>query len=345
MQNPLSQVEDKTQQEPLISVIVPIYKVEAYLDRCVQSIVNQTYQNLEIILVDDGSPDKCPEICDEWAIRDARIRTVHKKNGGLSDARNTGIDLAKGEWIAFVDSDDYIMPDMYKRLLSEVIENQADIATCSFFYDYQSYQESLVPFLKQDHAILSAKDMMLICFKPHPVEFTVAWNKLYHKKLFDDKNQIRYPKEQLHEDEFTTYKLLCAANRVVWLHDDFYAYVQRQGSITSHYGLKNLETIFEFTQGYLPWAKEHAPQYRKLIEYAVFNNYVVMLRFCSLNSLIPVAGELINKWNYYLNKTVHKYLTNPYASPKDKLRYILAILHLYLPVWRAGQVVRRYLKS
>ena len=123
---------EQGEHEPLICVIVPIYKVEAYLDRCICSIVEQTYQNLEILLIDDGSPDRCPELCDAWAQRDPRIRVIHKKNGGLSDARNAGIEVAKGEWLSFVDSDDYIMPQMYQRLLSVCLENQADIAVSSF---------------------------------------------------------------------------------------------------------------------------------------------------------------------------------------------------------------------
>ena len=102
--------------EPLISVIVPVYKVEQYLDECVQSIINQTYKNLEIILVDDGSPDRCPEMCDEYARQDSRIKVIHKPNGGLSSARNAGIDIARGEYIGFVDSDDYIAHDMYEKL-------------------------------------------------------------------------------------------------------------------------------------------------------------------------------------------------------------------------------------
>ena len=101
--------------EELISVIVPVYKVEKYLDRCVESIVGQTYENLEIILVDDGSPDSCGDMCDAWAQRDSRVKVVHKKNGGLSDARNAGVEASTGAWIGFSDSDDYIAPDMYER--------------------------------------------------------------------------------------------------------------------------------------------------------------------------------------------------------------------------------------
>ena len=114
----------------LISVIVPVYRTEAYLDRCIESIVDQTYTNLEIILVDDGSPDRCPQMCDEWARRDTRIRVIHKKNGGLSDARNAGMAAATGEYIGFVDSDDWIKPDMFRLLYEKMEQMQSDIAAC-----------------------------------------------------------------------------------------------------------------------------------------------------------------------------------------------------------------------
>ena len=117
---------------PLISVIVPVYKAEKYLDKCVQSIVNQTYKNLEIILVDDGSPDNCPEMCDEWAKKDSRIKVIHKENGGVSSARNAGLDNSFGDYIGFVDSDDFIENDFYECLYDNLVENGADISFCTF---------------------------------------------------------------------------------------------------------------------------------------------------------------------------------------------------------------------
>ena len=117
-------------ENPKISVIVPVYKVEAYLDKCVRSIMDQTYRNLEIILVDDGSPDDCPAMCDAWAEKDSRIRVIHKENGGLSDARNAGMAVATGEYIGFIDSDDYIAPDMYRLLLERMTADGSDIAAC-----------------------------------------------------------------------------------------------------------------------------------------------------------------------------------------------------------------------
>ena len=128
---------------PLISVIVPIYNVEKYLDRCVDSIINQTYKNLEIILVDDGSPDNCPQMCDDYAKKDSRIKVVHKENGGLSDARNVGMEVATGEYVSFIDSDDYISLDFYETLLETIVDNDSDIVECGVvkFYEDNSFDK------------------------------------------------------------------------------------------------------------------------------------------------------------------------------------------------------------
>ena len=122
----------------VISVIVPVYKVEQYLPQCIESIINQTYRNLEIILIDDGSPDNCGKICEEYAQKDKRIKVFHKKNGGLSDARNYGIARASGEYLAFVDSDDWIEPDMYEVLVNWIEDHQTDIVSCGFFLSFRN---------------------------------------------------------------------------------------------------------------------------------------------------------------------------------------------------------------
>ena len=131
-------------QQPLLSVIVPIYNVENYLDRCVESIVNQTYKNLEIILVDDGSPDNCPRMCDKWAEKDSRIKVVHKENGGLSDARNAGIPLTKGEIISFIDSDDWIEPAAYESLYNQAYRETVECVMFSYHRDFASHSEDCI---------------------------------------------------------------------------------------------------------------------------------------------------------------------------------------------------------
>ena len=217
----------------LISIIVPIYGVEDYLRRCVDSLVGQTYSNLEILLVDDGSPDNCGKICDEYANIDSRIKVIHKPNGGLSDARNAGIDVAKGEYFLFVDSDDYINSNMVSVLYESIIKNSADVAVCRYksvmddeAIDINAVEDYSDSFVLTDDEFLSNP----IYNGEKRTEFIVAWNKLYARKLFEN---VRYPKGKVHEDEFTTYKLLYASKKTVYVPHVLYYYVQRGDSIMS----------------------------------------------------------------------------------------------------------------
>ena len=197
-----------------ISVIVPIYKVEKYIHRCIDSIINQTYKNLEIILVDDGSPDSCPRICDEYAKKDKRIKVIHKENGGLSDARNKGVDIATGDYIAFVDSDDYIHPNMYEVLIYELEKNNSDIALCKYKIVYE--KSKIKTEIDGKFEVYSLNNLQALdsMYGKDGVDFIVAWNKLYKKDLF---NKIRYPVGKIHEDEYTTYKLLFASKNVIYI--------------------------------------------------------------------------------------------------------------------------------
>ncbi len=212
--------------EAKITVVVPIYNVEKYLLRCVDSITNQTHKNLEIILVDDGSPDNCGKICDELALKDSRIIVIHKPNGGLSDARNAGINIATGDYIGFVDSDDFIHPDMFKDLCERLEKNQADIAQCSF--QRVTDDEYKSPGDATNEKILTNIDTLKLLFTPYRVDFVVAWDKLYRKDLF---KSIRYPKSKIHEDEFTSYKLFYEAKKIVAIEKKYYYYYQSPNSI------------------------------------------------------------------------------------------------------------------
>ncbi|MBV5315067.1 MAG: glycosyltransferase [Prolixibacteraceae bacterium] len=221
----------------LISVIVPIYKVEPYLKRCVDSILSQTYQNLEIILVDDGSPDNCGQICDDLAKTDSRIKVIHKPNGGLSDARNAGLEIAKGELIGFVDSDDFIHPDMYKDLLDQIKKNNADIAQCSFIR--VTGDEKIPSNEPENLRIVSNLEALEYIYTPYCVDFIVAWNKLYKKELFKD---LRFPKSKIHEDEFTTYKLFYRSKKIALIDRKYYYYFQSPNSIIrSSFSVKKLD--------------------------------------------------------------------------------------------------------
>jgi glycosyltransferase involved in cell wall biosynthesis len=212
---------------PVISVVVPVYKVEKYLRRCVDSIIGQTWQALEIILVDDGSPDNSGSICDEYALSDPRVKVIHKQNGGLSDARNTGIEIATGAYIGFVDSDDFIHAHMFESLYEKLIKSGADISQCSF--RTVTGDETVDPGEKKDGKKITPTDALNIMYTPFGVDYVVAWNKLYKKSLF---NEIRFPKSRIHEDEATTWKLLYASSAIIVSEEKYYYYFQSPGSIT-----------------------------------------------------------------------------------------------------------------
>lgn len=210
----------------LVSVVVPIYKVEQYLDRCVNSILNQTYKNIEIILVDDGSPDLCGRMCDEFKERDSRIKVIHQSNQGLSAARNSGLSIAGGKYILFIDSDDYINENMIEKLLKLAIQEGADIVSCGHVQIYDNAPMEYTT--KGDFNIaLTPKEALKSFLFTHIVD-VVTWNKLYNIKLFDD---VQFKVGKLYEDHYTIYKLIDKANKVVYTSETLYYYCKRNTSI------------------------------------------------------------------------------------------------------------------
>lgn len=236
-------------KEPLISIIVPVYKVEKYLNRCVQSIVDQTYSNLEIILVDDGSPDCCPAMCDVWTERDSRIQVIHKKNGGLSDARNAGMEVAKGEMIGFVDSDDWIASDMYQYLYEAMKADNSDIAACGVEMIWEDGTSSQM-LTKVGSCVLNREKAMEALIEESWLKQPV-WYKLYKTDLI---RSILFPVGKYHEDAFWSYRAIGVAERVSVIDRVGYYYWQRNGSIMGEkYSLKRLDAIeaLEHRQNYL----------------------------------------------------------------------------------------------
>ena len=217
-----------TQQayRPLISVIVPVYKVQAYLDRCVKSIVAQTYENLQIILVDDGSPDACPIKCDAWAKRDERVLVIHKKNGGLGSARNAGLEIASGKLVSFIDSDDWIAPSFYEKLYAVLTEHDADIAECNWV---QCHKFPCEVECNQTDAVCAVTPQEAISQLMHDGKFRqVAWNKLYRRSTIEG---IDFPEVRAHEDEGWTYRAFGNAKKLVKLDAFLYFYFQNDESI------------------------------------------------------------------------------------------------------------------
>lgn len=224
---------------PKISVIVPVYKVEPYLHRCVDSILAQTFSDFELILVDDGSPDNCPAICDEYAKKDDRVVVIHQENGGLSAARNAGIDWAfansNSEWITFIDSDDWIHPEMIERLYLAAIDNKVSVSVCS--YVETNGEEPTISIKKLHNELLSPEDF----FITHRVNAIIACGKLYKKECFEE---IRYPVGKIHEDEFTTYKILFEIKTISYINAPLYFYFVNPDGITkSEWSIRHLDLI------------------------------------------------------------------------------------------------------
>lgn len=222
--------------KPLISVIVPVYKVEKELNRCIESIVHQTYTNTDIILVDDGSPDACPEICDSWTQKDMRIRVLHMENQGLSAARNMGVANAKGELIAFVDSDDYVDACFLEKLVAAMMKTSADVSCCGIEEEDEASGdgEDVTPFAS-DVCLSSQRMIRDVSF--YKWQYVVAWNKLYKKELWDS---ISFPVGRCHEDESVYHHLLLNTNKIAFVHTPLYHYVQREGSIMKTLSPKRL---------------------------------------------------------------------------------------------------------
>lgn len=296
--------------EEKISVIIPIYKVEKYLDKCLESVVNQTYKNLEIILVDDGSPDNCPKICDSWAEKDSRIKVIHKKNGGLSDARNVGIENASGKYLMFVDSDDYVSLDICQKLYDNLIKFDADVSMCEAKLVYENAQREIALDNEINVRCFTGNEIRssIIYFKPGIADMVSAWGKIYKKEIFKD---LRFPVGRLHEDGFTYYKILFLAQKIVCTNEKLYCYLQRPQSIMASRNEKNGRDALDATIEQFEFLSENLPNNKELNEELCLH----LLRNCyyrnrKLSKVIK--KEILDAFNTIYNlQTKH--------STKDKL--------------------------
>lgn len=221
-----------------ISIIVPIYKVEKYLDKCIESLVNQTYTNLEIILVDDGSPDKCPEMCDKWAEKDSRIKVIHKPNGGLSDARNAGMKEANGEYIVFTDSDDFLDKHFIEYLYIAIIDNEVEMSSCDFAYYYDG--DIVTNEVTRGKITVSSSETAIEDILNNRNVRAVAWNKMFHRGLLVGEE---FPVGKYHEDEFFSYRIIHKAKKIAYIDSALYYYRQREGSIMASFNIKHLDSL------------------------------------------------------------------------------------------------------
>lgn len=305
--------------QDLISVIVPIYNVEQHLKKCLDSIYNQTYHNLEIILVDDGSPDNCGAICDEYAQKDSRIRVIHKKNGGLSDARNAGLDVMSGDYVAFVDSDDWIEPAMYETLLTNLKLYRADMAFGGVADDVEK-DGKITTAKKSNYGAQPFSESSTDAMKRYFCGSWAAWDKLYKAELFDG---IRYPVGEINEDEAIVLQLLDRCKRVCYTNEVFYHYMKRVGSGSI--------TTAAFSKKKLIW-KDHCAANLAFIQrnYPQLEQYAAArFRGSLLWSITEIA--MLNDWSDYreelrrmmqeLRERRDLFGKIPFEIPQDKIRY------------------------
>lgn len=301
-----------------ISVIVPVYKVEPYLDRCVQSIVDQTYTNLEIILVDDGSPDNCPAMCDAWAEKDSRIRVIHKENGGLSDARNAGMAIARGEYLAFIDSDDWIAPEMLTGLHRAMQRDNSDIAACTVEMVWEGGTPSRL-LTVQTNCVLNREEAQRALLKETLLKQPV-WYKLYRRKSIE---HILFEVGKYHEDIFWSYQAIGAANRVSVIDYVGYFYLQRSGSIMgAGYSLKRLDAMEAYERRYRYLAEQFPNLEReariKMVQSCIYHGQM---------ALKNLSGEEKKRCIAHLNGVKNRYPIEPcdYAGEKFSHRIWLAL--------------------
>ena len=224
---------------PTISVIVPVYKVEPYIRKCVDSILGQTFSDIQVILVDDGSPDQCGKICDEYAKQDNRVEVIHKENGGLSDARNAGMKVATGDLITFVDSDDYVEPAMFEKMLDAMVQSDAEIAYCNFLLEYE-FKPNESPYRNSGDIVIRDPKNVLQDMMMEKVSCS-ACTKLYKSGFL---TSLQFPEGKNYEDRLVMYEWVALCKKVVWVDSPFYHYVERQTSICHTMSPMNLYHYF-----------------------------------------------------------------------------------------------------
>ena len=299
----------------LISIIVPVYNVKEYLDKCIESIVNQTYENIEIVIVDDGSSDGSEIKCDEWKKRDSRVVVIHQENRGISAVRNTGIQNAHGVYVCFVDADDYIAVDMVERLYCALIDNSVDIAICGY---YECIDDKLIKHFYRSKKMIDPKDYFESIFEGHQIG-SYPWNKIYKRELFSD---VAYPVGQKYEDVSTTYKLICKCKKIAVITDCLYYYVRHEGSITKSINSKNMWDLIN--------AITEREEYIKS-EYPVFNTKVHNQKTSIYISNWNQLAKINNKKYESDMKILRTYIMKNYRKVTSKKYKLMGWLICYMP--------------
>ena len=316
----------------LISIIVPVYNVEKYLNRCIDSLISQTYQNIEIILVDDGSTDSSSEIVDGYLKKDNRIKVFHKDNGGLSDARNKGIEISKGKYLSFVDSDDYVTNTYIETLYNTIIEYEADISICSYKVNYETGQ--ILKKGKNKKGVYSTEKALKNMLYHRDFDVS-AWAKLYKKELF---NGIIFPKGRLFEDAATTYKLMMKSKRISYNLKEEYYYIIRDKSITTNsFNLQKMDLIVStkemFDEVSLNYPRLKKAAKRRLV-YAYLSTLSQLVQSNDQSSKYEKQEQSIYN---YIKKNGKSVLWDINAPIRDKVGILSLIfgINFYKEIWNS----------
>ncbi|MBQ9229379.1 MAG: glycosyltransferase family 2 protein [Eubacterium sp.] len=314
----------------LVSIIIPCYNVEKYLDRCLNSVVNQTYQNLEIILIDDGSTDNTPVLCDEWTVKDKRIKVIHKANDGLANARNTGIEVCTGDYVMFTDSDDYVEPDTVEFLLSLSLKYNADVSRCGFYYDYDDGRVEAVN--NNDEILLLNSDERMIDLIAGAYMSGVAWNKLYSRDII---KKHPYSKEDgCSEDLMHNFRVYQDIHTSVFCNQPKYHYVENGASIThSEFGYGAFD-IIRARSIMLEHFKNDEGIYPHALEWYIKTSLVV-LTGCVINNACRDQYET-------LKHELRQYKLYVFKCGQFKKKYrIKYLMFCYLP-YAFNRLIRRF---
>lgn len=311
----------KNKNSDLISVIVPIYNVEKYLNRCIDSIINQTYRNLEIILVEDGSLDNCGKICDEYRNIDNRIIVIHQKNGGLSNARNNGLKKASGKYVAFIDSDDYIKDDYIEYLYNMIIKFKAEISIL-LPLEFNEGTDAIIKNEKEEIKIYSKYDALEVML--YQKEFdNSAWGKLYLKSVIKN---IEFPFGKLYEDIGTVYKYILNSNKIVYSNLKKYYYLQRNTSIMgSKFKIQELDYIYQAENMMNDVKQMNNSKLTRASECRYINaNFSILMKMKKTNEYEDVKAMI--------KKNIKKYSKSVFFNKKSRFKTKMAIILLYLGV-------------
>ena len=305
-----------------ISVIVPVYKVEKYIHKCVNSILQQTFADIEVILVDDGTPDRCGEICDEYARQDCRVKVIHKENGGLSDARNVGMAHASGEYLIFIDSDDHIEPDMLEYMYMRLADSGADMATCGL---YEVYNDRIEQQKEEKDFVCSGEEAFRYILQGHTIRGEI-WNKLIRRSCIEN---LRFPKGKLYEDIYFTADMMQRVKKVAVGTKPKYYYLHREDSIT---GQPYRPQLYDVIEGYTKNYKIVKKKFPALKEEAeclwLWSRFIVLDKMLLEKNYRMIEGrkELV----LFIRRHIVRILKNKYFNLSRKISAMVLFFHVGL---------------